>query len=189
MTDAPPTTPPVNAAPPQPTIPPGVAQPQDHHPAGGPRFGSGRKPKQFWIGDDETPFTAAATIPADTMLDLVERFDAMAAEAETTTRGGRLRANMAIASDLFDTVLYPESAQRLQKRRSDPENPVGLVEMIEAMQWLIGEAYGIRPTQPPSSSPTPPGDTGPASTDGQPAAEPTPEPSPGTDSSTSSTTG
>jgi hypothetical protein len=82
--------------------------------------------------------------------------------------------------------MLPEALQKFERRLHDKDNPIPLRLVIDVMRWLLGEAYGLRPTLPPSSSQDESSEetAGGTSTDGAPPAELIPETSPGTDSST-----
>lgn len=148
------------------------------------RFGGRNKPIPFMIDDDM--FYAAAKIPADMMVELVDK--SLELKEGQETGGGTKMFSLAL--DMFEMVLLDDSFALIKSRMGDKKNPVDLKDVIDVMQWLIGEAYGLRPTKQPSFS----GDTfrevdGTSSTDGQPEEESTPSDSPGTDASTSSTSG
>lgn len=150
-------------------------------------FGKRKKKVTFRIEPGDELFTAAPKIPADAMIGLVDRFQ----EIKTTSaEGGKnIHQSVDVAMEMFRTVLYPESFELLQHRMKDQENPIDVHDLIEVMQWLMGEAYGLRPTvrsQNSAAGSETPSD-GQLSTENAPAEDSTPLISTGDDSSTSST--
>lgn len=152
------------------------------------RFGRKLTPIRFQIEPGDEVFEAAPKIPADNMLSIVERFSDLRAATDTDARR-KPGESFNAATGLLEEVLTPESHAVFRERMGDQTNPIGLEDILDVMRWLIGEAYGLRPTQPPPSSGEQPGTGGTSSTDGAPPETSTPEDSAGTDSSTSSTSG
>ena len=77
-------------------------------------------------------------------------------------------------ADFLDTVLLPESSVRFAKRMRSAEDPITGADLVETVNWLVGEVYGGRPTTPSSSSPDGSSTTGTSSTDGAPLLASTP---------------
>lgn len=123
-----------------------------------------RSPVTFRIDNDL--FEAAAALPGETLVQFAKRFSDVGGTADTD------RLNVIL--DALSMVLLPESAARFTKRFSDLENPIELDQASDVIVWLL-ERYGLRPTQPSSSSATGPQslESGTSLTDGQPHQEPT----------------
>lgn len=107
-------------------------------------FSRPRKRIRFRIDGDL--FEAASALPAETLVEFANGF-------------GEVNAKVLPPSELFTAVrdvlglvLLPESFKRLSARLRDRQHPVDMDQMTEAVVWLV-EQYGLRPTQPPSSSP------------------------------------
>ena len=82
----------------------------------------------------------------------------------------------------FKLVLVPESYVEFETNYDGKGSaPVDIRDATEALTWIIGEAYGFRPTLPLSPSMDGSGPTAPSSTDGAPVAPSTPTASPGDD--------
>lgn len=141
-------------------------------------FTTNRKPIEFKL-DGET-MKATPEIPAEVMLNLID--------ARETLKHAGTRGRIEVLIDVLDDVLYPESISRIRERMKSREEPLGVPKIVEIVEWLMGECYGMRPTQSPRDSEHGPESTGQSSTDGASPEVLTPEDSPGPDSSTSSTT-
>lgn len=74
----------------------------------------------------------------------------------------------------LDEVLIGDSADRLAARLRDPANPLGVKDLNQLVEWLMGEVYGGRPTDPSSPSPGGPSPTGQDSTGAAVSAASTP---------------
>lgn len=149
------------------------------------RFSSRKKPIPFYVDDDL--FYAAATIPAGVLIDMGNIKQQLAHAVKDESKG---KEQLNTLLEVFKIVFISDSYDLLVKRLYDVENPIDLAVLLDVMQWLFGEKYGGRPTQPlPSSSTTSPsGSDGMNSTGGVSLKELTQLKFPGIDSSTSSTT-
>lgn len=113
---------------------------------------------------DGDVFDAVPEIPAKMMAGLITKFaNINEAAVDPATRFEQ-------ALDVLRQLLTPDSRETFERRLDDSANPIGLRQVIELVQWLLGEVYGERPTSPPSPLPAPPSDGGQPSTDG---AQPT----------------
>lgn len=141
------------------------------------RFETRQEPVIFHIDDDA--FMCVREIPAGTLIDLLK------VQQELSTTADRAR-QLDLIMQLVGELMLPEALQKFERRLHDKDNPIPLRLVIDVMRWLLGEAYGLRPTLPPSSSQDESSEetAGGTSTDGAPPAELIPETSPGTDSST-----
>ena len=117
-----------------------------------------REPVNFRIDGDI--FEAASALPGETLVQFAKRYS----DVGSATVMDRLD----IITDALSMVLLPESAARFAKRFSDLANPIELDQASDVIVWLL-ERYGLRPTQPSSSSATgsPNPESGTNSTDGQ----------------------
>lgn len=135
------------------------------------QFTTRSEPIRFRIDDDD--FEAASEIPAATLFELAGVKDEIRAAENRTQQFDALLS-------IFQKLLTDESYKMLHDRVSSREKPIPNKTLMEVMDWLLGEGYGMRPTQPPSSSPgqsaEPSGDT---STAGVSPALSSPSPSPG----------
>lgn len=123
------------------------------------------EPVRFSMDGDV--FDAVPEIPATMMVGLVKKFAGLNdADGDPITRFEQ-------ALDVLRQLLTPDSRETFERRLSDSANPIGLRQVTELVQWLLGEVYGQRPTQPPSPSPESPSDGGLPSTDGAPPADST----------------
>lgn len=131
-------------------------------------FTTNRDPILFKIDDDT--FMGVPDIPAGKMLDLLKM------QQDMTTTGDTAR-QFDIVLELFRMLLVREAYAKFERRLNDPDNPIGMRTLVEVVQWLLGEAYGLRPTLPsPSSQEQSAGPTtGPPSTAGALREESTPE--------------
>jgi len=141
------------------------------------RFETRKEPVIFHIDDDA--FMCVREIPAGTLVDLIK------VQQELSSTSDRAR-QLDLIMQLVQEFMLPEALQKFERRLHDKDNPIPLRTVIDVMRWLLGEAYGLRPTPLPSSSADESSEetAGGTSTDGAPPEESTPETSPGTDSST-----
>lgn len=118
----------------------------------------------FRIDDDE--FEAAPALPGRTLTEFAHRFS----DVSKSTGAGQLD----VLSEALELVLLPESSARFMKRFSDLANPIELEQASDVVIWLL-EQYGLRPTEPSSSSVTGSDspESGMSSMDGQPSTEQT----------------
>lgn len=109
--------------------------------------------KEFVLGGET--FTLRRTIRPEVMTDF-EDLDPTTPAVET----------MKIVDRLIQAFILPEQADTWDRVRAsdDPENAVGLDDLMDVTKWCIGEVTGRNPTQP-SSSISPPGEAGTPSTD------------------------
>lgn len=140
------------------------------------RFETNKTPVLFQIDDDT--FMCVREIPAGRLVDLLKL------QGELSQANDRTRL-LDVIMEIVNMVLLPDAITKFEARLRDKENPIGLRTLVDVMKWLLGDAYGLRPTQPPSTSTDESEETaGTTSTDGAPLEESTPETSPGDDSST-----
>lgn len=127
-------------------------------------FTRARKRIEFVIDGDE--FQAAPALPGKTLTEFAKRF-ADIADTGPTDR-------LDVLADALSMVLLPDSAALFQKRFEDLANPIELDQASDVIVWLL-EQYGLRPTQPSSSSVTgsPNPEPGTSLTDGQRPQAPT----------------
>lgn len=134
------------------------------------QFTTRTEPIRFRIDDDL--FEAASDIPAATMFRLAD----MRKNLNSDDRGERFEG----LKTIFRELLTDESYALFEGRLGSREKPIGTKTMNEVLEWLTGEGYGLRPTQPSPSSPEQSAATsGDSSTDGVQPETSTPEPSPG----------
>jgi hypothetical protein len=104
------------------------------------------KPKPFTIGADT--FFAPPVIPPVVLAELA----GMASSLSEVQKGGDLMAVLEKVATLFDGLLTEETAPRFRERLLGRTDPIDLHrQAIPILQWLM-EVYGLRPTQPSSSS-------------------------------------
>lgn len=113
---------------------------------------------------DGDVFQAARGVPAEVLLDFAAEFSGMEAGATVDQQLQAFRS-------LLEVVLLPESLARFTSRMRDRENPIEMDQVEDIVTWLM-EQYGLRPTEPSSSSPAGPsspvpGITSTASTPGE----------------------
>lgn len=83
---------------------------------------------------------------------------------------GDVPAQLERVAKLFDLLLTDETAPRFRERILSRKEPLDLNrQVLPIMHWLM-ECYGMRPTEPSSSSTPGVNDGGPGSTDGAPNA-------------------
>jgi hypothetical protein len=96
----------------------------------------------FKIDDDV--FHPPAEIPAGLWLDLIE--------LQNQLEGADTVKQFELVTTLFEMVLPEDEYALFSKRLHDKARPIGMPLLIDVIEWLLGEAYGMRPTPPPSSS-------------------------------------
>lgn len=128
------------------------------------QFGQKAKaPVHFRIDNDD--FYAAPEVAAGTMLDLLDvRKELRSAQGDSAER-------FKLITDIFETLLLPDSYALFTERLRSSTNPIGFETIFEVIQWMLGEVYAKRPTQLSSLSPDMPSSDGTTSTDGAPAEE------------------
>jgi hypothetical protein len=117
-------------------------------------FSKARKDISFRVDDDM--FHAARGIPAEVLLDFAAEFSSMETSATVDQQLKAFRS-------MLDVVLLPESLERFNARMRDRANPIEIDQVEEIVTWLM-EQYGLRPTEPSSSSPAGPSVPGPGTT-------------------------
>lgn len=115
------------------------------------------RPKKFKFNGDEV-YEAPAVLPPAALQKM----------AKAAGQIGQLQdvdAKLAALTDVFSSVLVPESAARLRKRLEDEDytEPVDLTRQLIPLLFALLEAYGLRPTQQ-SSPPAAGGATAPTAT-------------------------
>jgi hypothetical protein len=141
------------------------------------QFGTrGRKPIPFRIDDDV--FHAHPAMAAGTMMNMA----GMKEQMNSATMEDKLN----VILKAFEPMLVPESYELMAERLVSNDNPVGLTELLEVFEWLVGEVYAKRPTKPskPSGNSSQKSNAGKSSTAGARPETSTPSNSPGTDLST-----
>lgn len=125
-------------------------------------FSKKKPPVEFQIDDDI--FIAPSVLPVPTMQELAS----VAGSLKNETDNDKLFAEIA---NIFNVILTDASAVRFQERLRSKEEPIDVEQLVDIMMWLL-EEYGLRPTQPSSSSSdgAPSETSGTPSTDGAPAA-------------------
>lgn len=150
-----------------------VPPPNDDDPVEIRDFTIRTKKIRFRIDDDV--FEAKALLGLPMLQDLVQT---------SKTMGELMRSERYDAFfDLFDKLLYPESARRFRERgTSTGEDAIDLRRQLIPIMYYLLEKYGLRPTQPSSDSSTgsPSGDGGTSSTGGSSDVVSTSTPSPHT---------
>lgn len=105
-------------------------------------FSTTDEPVRFKI--DEDIFDAPSVLAVPVMQEL-------AVAAEKLKSG---EANAAIFEALVDVlalILTEDSAVRLRERVVSRTHPIGFQQLVDVLLWML-EVYGLRPTQPSSSS-------------------------------------
>lgn len=126
-------------------------------------FSLSPEPVVMRIAPDD--FECVPEIPLDSLLDL----SSLSSETDRVTQFGRIK-------DLFDGIMLPDSAAQFRHRmrkstKEDPNrDPIGMRHVKPMLEWAM-EVYGLRPTQPSSSSEDGSADTDISSTDGVSATE------------------
>lgn len=115
-------------------------------------FSKARKRIQFKIDDDI--FEAAPAVPAEILMDFAAQFSGM--NPENAPVDVQLKAFRGV----LELVLLEDSLQRFNERLRDRREPVDVEQVEEIITWLF-EAYGLRPTELSSDSPS--GPSGPVS--------------------------
>lgn len=140
------------------------------------QFTTSTTPVEFAIDDDT--FHCPAEIPAGMWLDLINLNEQLS-EADTAKQFG-------LVTELFSMVLPEDEYKVFDARLHDRQKPIGMMLLVDIIEWLLGEAYGMRPTPPSSrsSGSSEAATTGASSTAGVLPEALTLAPSPGPDSST-----
>lgn len=138
-------------------------------------FTSRRPPVSFLIDDEK--FTAAGSVPAELMRDLM-------AQAETLEAATTFEARYTAIKVIVEAVLLPDSLEYFRSRLGDLANPIDFDALAEVSTWLVSEVYSRRPTPSPSPSGASASSDTTSSTDGPPPEASTPPISTGTATST-----
>jgi len=88
-------------------------------------------------------FEAVAEIPIGSYVELTKLRGNLAA--------GDFDGLMSQIKTFFSAILLDDSFERFWSRLTDKKNPLGIQHILPLMEWLM-EGYGLRPTQPVSSS-------------------------------------
>lgn len=91
---------------------------------------------------DGDVFEAAPVMPAQTLMEFAGHF---------ANIGEAPGDNLDAMRGLLEMVLLPDSYLRLSERMRSKSNPIDIVQVSDVISWLL-ERYGLRPTQPSSSS-------------------------------------
>lgn len=107
------------------------------------QFGTrNRRPIPFRIDDDL--FHAHPALAAGTMMNMAGMKEQLASATTEDKLNVILKA--------FEPMLVPQSYELMAERLVSNENPVGLTELLEVFEWLVGEVYAKRPTKPSKPS-------------------------------------
>lgn len=101
-------------------------------------FSRERNKIQFKINDDI--FECRPELAADVLLDFTEKFGAVKEDGDGSD-------SRAILTEVLEEVLQPPSFTRFRQRMADRDNPIGMVQVNQVIEWVF-EEYGLRPTQP-----------------------------------------
>jgi hypothetical protein len=107
-----------------------------------PDFSKPRKRVAFQIDGDV--FDAPPVIPAMVLMNYTKSFSQMQDNADT-------QAQMDAMTGILEMVLRPQSYALFLQRLGDRERPIGLDQLQEVIEYLMGE-YGMRPTVQSSES-------------------------------------
>lgn len=133
-------------------------------------FTKKREPVAFTIGAHT--YNAYPAIAADPLADLGARLSGNLGNFETLGTDKQL----AVLKEFLKEVLEPDSYELLNRQCSNRNDPVEAPQLLDVSLWLM-EVYGMRPTEPPSSSSdgSPSPEPGTASTESAPAGDSIPE--------------
>lgn len=92
---------------------------------------------------DADVFEATRTPPGKVLARFAGRF--------ANVEGLSPEKQLDVFADALGMVLLPESNGRFQKRLDDLENPISLEQSGRVIEYLL-ERYGLRPTEPSSTS-------------------------------------
>lgn len=95
---------------------------------------------KFRIGADI--FDAVSTIPLGLLPDVVST-------GANLADGSQDKIEKVL--NIFDVLLWDESAAKLRERIRDKKNPISDKHILPIVHWLL-EQYGLRPTQPSDTS-------------------------------------
>lgn len=108
-----------------------------------PDFSKPRTRVAFRIDDDV--FESPPVLPAMVLLAYAKKFQSLGEDATP-------EQHMDAMTGVLEMVLLPESYGRFSARLSSMEDPIGLDQMQQAIEYIM-EKYGMRPTQLPSGLP------------------------------------
>lgn len=118
---------------------------------------------KFKIGRQD--YDALSALPLGLAIDL--------GKSAATLTGGELAEKIDTIWELFGGLLQGDGGERLKAQAYDKEDPLDLTQLTGVLFWLL-EVYGLRPTEPSSSSSDGSSDTDTSSTDGVSDEESTP---------------
>lgn len=132
------------------------------------------KPKRFKIGADmfEAPPLLAPVVMAE-LTGLAAKFGGLAGSEgeDIPTTPEALMEVIEAFGEVFEQILTQETGPRFKQRLLSKDEPIDLMrQAVPALKWLI-EVYGLRPTEPSSSSSDGSDGGGPGSTGGAPNGE------------------
>lgn len=104
---------------------------------------SRKRPRVVFRIDDDV-FEAAPALPAESLSEFAGRFSDVAEIDDAHER-------FLIMARALELVLLPDSYTRFRARLSDRQQPIEIDQLSDCLIWLL-EQYGLRPTQPSSSS-------------------------------------
>lgn len=90
---------------------------------------------------DGEVFYAVGSQPAGVLFDMADLGEVKGFDAQVR-----------LLSQFVQSLLVPESFERLKIKMRDPVNPFGFTNLMRMIQWLM-EQYSNRPTQPSPPSP------------------------------------
>jgi hypothetical protein len=90
---------------------------------------------------DGEVFYAVGSQPAGVLFDMADLGEVKGFDAQVR-----------LLSQFVQSLLVPESFERLKIKMRDPINPFGFTNLMRMIQWLM-EQYSNRPTQPSPPSP------------------------------------
>lgn len=107
------------------------------------QFGTrNRKPIPFRVDDDV--FYAHPAMAAGKMVSM--------AGMKTELNEADAAKKLDVILEAFQPMLLPDSFELMAERLVSDSNPLGFGELMEIFEWLVGEIYAKRPTQPSKPS-------------------------------------
>lgn len=103
-------------------------------------FSRPREPLRFRIDDDV--FEARGMVAAERIMEMSSLGDRVDAAEDTE--------KLNVMVQIFRLALMPESFERFNARLRDDDDPIGLAQVTELIQWLM-ETYAGRPTELPGA--------------------------------------
>lgn len=102
-------------------------------------FSRPNKVLRFRIDDDT--FEARGMVAAERILEMTSLGDRIDSAEDAR--------KLDVMVEIFRIALTPESFERFDARLRDDDNPIGLIQVTDLIQWLM-ESYAGRPTQLPA---------------------------------------